>query len=132
MDGTTRFICLNYVNSTAIALSALDSNDLPLLRSNYMTSFTRAFTDNTKGVYSSPDATLSSLYLIELHPERVKFEYDNILQDKDGTKRHEKMIQKMVGPSTAQNPSDEQLKAMLLQNNKKASTNKQKFKWVFA
>ncbi len=93
-DGTVRFICLNYVNSTAIALSALDARDFPLLKSDYMASFTRAFTDNTKNIYAPHDAILSSLYLIELHPERVGFDYDEVLEDKDGTKRQETMIKK--------------------------------------
>ena len=101
------FIPLNYVNSTSIALSGLDRDSLPLLRSDYMSSFTRAFTDQNKNIYAPIDSKLHFLYFIELHPERVSFEYDSIWYDNpddlehrkidaNGTKVFEKKIPKLT------------------------------------
>ena len=76
-----RFISLNYVNSTAVALSGLAQNGLPLLKSDYLTSFTKAYTDKNKGIYAPSKTSLYFLYFIELHPERVTFEYQSIWWD---------------------------------------------------
>ena len=86
------FVCLNYVQSTAIGVSALSKVDgklVPHLSSQNFSSFTRAYTDLNKSVYAPLNAKLHSIYLIKLHPERVNFEYASILKDKDGTKTRE-------------------------------------------
>ncbi len=88
--GQPNFVCLNYVCSTSIGLSALDSYSLPLQSSSNFASFTRASTDTTHNIYAPTNAVLRTLYFIELHPERIGFEYGNISEDKDKTKIREK------------------------------------------
>jgi hypothetical protein len=94
-----KFICVNNIDSTALAVSPLNKSlhdDIvrPMLKPVGVGSFI-ASTDSAKltdGAYARRNAILSELFLIELHPERKWFRYDNILSDIDGTKTWEKIV----------------------------------------
>jgi hypothetical protein len=92
-----KFICVNYIDSTALAVSPLcksqhDNIVRPMLKPVGVASFI-ASTDAaraTDGVYARRNSAITELFMIELHPERKFFKYDNILTDLDGTKVWEK------------------------------------------
>jgi hypothetical protein len=81
-----KFVCLQYVVSTAIGVSALHGGDdatnqmgKPLLKPTDSLSYSDYFC--TSGhihhkTYAPRDAVLTRLYLIELHPNRLKLSYD--------------------------------------------------------
>eukprot|EP01034_Spumella_vulgaris_P023908 gene23908-30186_t len=95
-----KFICVNYIDSTSVAVSPVatyqvrtDSGRLktklkPMLKPDGVQSFIlySKVSSASKDCYAPREARLHALYLLELHPERVSFRYGNILEDTDGTK----------------------------------------------
>jgi hypothetical protein len=64
----------------------------PMLKPEGTQSFIQ-YTDasiQSSGAYAKQDALLSELYMIELHPERISYNYECIFPDLDGTKLWEK------------------------------------------
>jgi hypothetical protein len=83
-----QFVCLNYVDSTAIGLCAVNVNNKVMFSSEDATSFTPLATaTRDANCYAQPnDMKLNRLYLIPLHPERLSIEYGNVLEDEDRTR----------------------------------------------
>lgn len=75
-----RFVCLNYVDSSAIAVSALNSDDEPILSGEISTSFTSPCSIQTL------NKIVDKIFLIPIHPERLNFEYRSIFPDIDNTR----------------------------------------------
>eukprot|EP01034_Spumella_vulgaris_P021783 gene21783-27849_t len=85
--GDKHFVSLNYVDSTAVALSALDENGYPVMNPNQVRKNMK-FTPKDYKLKFSPNASedLSRLYFIEMHKERLELAYDLIESDSNGTK----------------------------------------------
>jgi hypothetical protein len=96
-----KFICVNNIDSTSIAVSAVskveEENDAtgkiktvfrPMLKPDGVQSFIQCHeaSQASSVCYAPHKAKLHALYLLELHPERLSFQYENILDDVDGTK----------------------------------------------
>jgi hypothetical protein len=79
-----QFVCLNYVDSSPIASSALNKDNKVLLNHLDMMAFTSKSTDHID-CYAVDDMVLAQLYLIPMKPERLKFIYGNVLKDVDKT-----------------------------------------------
>jgi hypothetical protein len=79
-----QFVCLNYVDSSPIASSALNKDTKVLLDKLDMMSYTSKSTDHTN-CYATDDQVLAQLYLIPMKPERLNFIYGDVLQDVDKT-----------------------------------------------
>ena len=83
------FVCLHNVCSTAIAVSAIDGYNKPILAPHSRENFSQTDGD-MKRYFSDPQKrdNLAKLYLLELHPERLKFQYTNILRDEENVVTH--------------------------------------------
>jgi uncharacterized membrane protein YgcG len=83
-----KFICLNYVDSTAVAVCGVNENNKVLFSSDDITNFTPLATVSTDAnCYAQPtDHVLDRLFLIPLHPERMHMVYENVFDDIDGTR----------------------------------------------
>jgi hypothetical protein len=83
-----QFVCLNYVDSTAIGICAVNVNNKVMFSSEDATSFTPLATaTKDANCYAQPnDMVLHRLYLIPLHPERLSIQYRNVIDDEDGTR----------------------------------------------
>jgi hypothetical protein len=85
LNGDRKFVCLNNVCSTAIAVSVLDKNDVPLLHGSRVNNM--AWARETDYIKLAPaSAAPHVLYFLELHPHRVSYQYRSIEEDLDGTK----------------------------------------------
>lgn len=84
------FVCLNYVDSTAFLVSALDVNSRPIYKAETYSS--RNLQNNKDKMVISTTSVLHRLYVIPMHPERMSFEYASIdlNKDVDATKVFEK------------------------------------------
>jgi hypothetical protein len=80
-----RFICLNYVDSTAIAVSALNSENQPLLSGANLNGFT-----SLAAITELENEKVDRIFLIPIHPERIEFTYRCIVPDLDNTRVLEK------------------------------------------
>ena len=96
------FVCLNDVDSTALALHGLAAAKKFILKMNSKRGYNSIQDlDNVHKVYSprlprdpedpnkSLDPALNTLFFIELHPERLKLKYGNVKDDVDKTKKWE-------------------------------------------
>jgi hypothetical protein len=92
-----QFVCLNYLDSTALGLCAVNVNNKVMFSSEDATSFTPLATaTRDANCYAQPDdMVLNRLYLIPLHPERLSIEYGNVFDDEDGTRVWEANRQRM-------------------------------------
>jgi hypothetical protein len=92
-----QFVCLNYLDSTALGLCAVNVNNKVMFSSEDATSFTPLATaTRDANCYAQPDdMVLNRLYLIPLHPERLSIEYGNVFDDEDGTRVWEDNRQRM-------------------------------------
>ncbi len=83
-----RYVCLNYIDSTAVAVCALNANSKVMFSSEDATSFTPLATaTRDANCYAQPnDRVLHRLFLIPIHPERLSIEYGNIFDDLDHTR----------------------------------------------
>jgi hypothetical protein len=91
-DGNRTMVCLNDVDSTAIMLSALNANTKPIATKSSVGVFHHhegKKTDYKLCIAPRNDSVLNKLYLLELFPERLKFQYGSIMIDADGTKTFE-------------------------------------------
>jgi hypothetical protein len=75
-----RFICLNYVESSAIAVSTLNAADEPILSGENMTGF------SSLTAHDMDDKIPHRLFLLPIHPERLSFDYGCIYPDLDNTR----------------------------------------------
>ncbi len=82
------FVCLNYVDSTAIAVCALNATSKVMFTSHDTTSFTPVATQQNERYYAKgiEEEILAQLFLIPIHPERLNIEYGDVFADKDGTR----------------------------------------------
>jgi hypothetical protein len=105
----TVFVCVNDIESTALALHALDANDKFILKMNAKRGYNNIQDlEDINKIYaprlpppphlrndedelqdSKLDPILAKLFFIELHPERLKLTYGNIRDDVDKTKQRE-------------------------------------------
>jgi hypothetical protein len=76
-----RYICLNYVDSTAIAVSALNSDNQPLLSGANLNGFT-----SLQAITELENEKVDKIYLLPIHPERLEFVYRCIVPDLDNTR----------------------------------------------
>ncbi len=96
-----KFVCLNYVDSTAIGISAIHcphgefTLGVPMQKPQgeyrYSDYIPKGSVGKRNGIYAEKNADLSKLYMIELHPERLSVSYGTIKDDVDGTKVWEKL-----------------------------------------
>jgi hypothetical protein len=91
--GDKHFVSLNYLNATAVALSALDVNDMPIMNPSQVRKNMKFKPKNYKLLFSEkrPDQ-VERLYCIDLHKERLDIEYDTIEDDNHSTKVFEKKV----------------------------------------
>jgi len=87
-NGKEHFFCANYIDSTGLIVSALDSFDFPIYKSEAFSG--RTYSNEKDQLRLSTTNVLSKLYLIPMHPERVTFQYDSVEKDENGTKLFEK------------------------------------------
>ncbi len=82
------FVCLNYIDSTAIAVCALNKDSKVMFTSHDTTSFTPTATQQNEHCYAKgvEEQKLAQLFLIPIHPERLNIEYGDVFTDKDGTR----------------------------------------------
>jgi len=92
-----KFVCLNYVDSSSIAVSALGGEEnlkypmgRPLMKPvdsmRFSDHFVNPLSHDTKS-YAPKNAELTKLHLIELHPNRLKTSYaTGVFNDDDGTR----------------------------------------------
>jgi hypothetical protein len=96
------FVCLNDVDSTALALHGLAVDKKFILKTNSKRGYNSIQDlDDIHKVYSprlphdplnprqSREPILHNLFFIELHPERLKLKYGNVMDDVDKTKKRE-------------------------------------------
>jgi hypothetical protein len=83
-DGQRLFISLNYVDSTALMLSALDNVDKPVFLSETYNS--SSWSKSRDAINLSETNIVDKIFLIPMHPERVTYNYESIENDADGTK----------------------------------------------
>ncbi len=82
--GKRNFVCLNYVDSTSLAVSALDNVELPVFKSETYNSC--SWTMGRDKINLSSSGVVDKLYFIPMHPERQTFWYGDVEKDDDGTK----------------------------------------------
>jgi hypothetical protein len=88
--GKRHFACLNDVKSTAFMVSGLDSQDLPICKSEAFSSFNWNKSRDNLPISDNPD-DLARLYFISMYPEREHFQYENIETDRDRTRIFEQL-----------------------------------------
>eukprot|EP01034_Spumella_vulgaris_P021769 gene21769-27829_t len=85
--GDKQFISLNYVDSTAVALSALDQHSLPVMNPSQVRRNMKFAPKDYKLMFSKVRSDeLERLYFIELHKERLNIEYSTVEDDHQKTK----------------------------------------------
>jgi hypothetical protein len=107
-SSNVNFVCVNDIQSTALAVHALDVNGKFILNMNSKRGYNNIQDlENIHKIYAPRlppqlnhnegdelqdnmlDPVLSKLFFIELHPERLKLVYGNIRDDVDRTKQRE-------------------------------------------
>jgi hypothetical protein len=84
-NASRAFVCLNNVCSTAIGVSVLDEDNLPLLHNSKRNNM--SWVKETKFINLAPaGADPHVMYFLELYPHRVSYLYRSIEDDLDGTK----------------------------------------------
>jgi hypothetical protein len=83
-------VCLHDVDSTALRLSVINNAGRP-----FKSPDSRDSEDVYSGVkqylYARKRERIDKIYLVEVHPERVNFNYDSIISDNHNTKVFEKI-----------------------------------------
>lgn len=91
--GDKHFVSLNYLDSTAVALSAMDVAGLPLVNPSQVRKNMKYKPKKYKLHFSEKKPEeVDRLYCIELHKEREGLEYSTIEEDNDGTKIFEAKV----------------------------------------
>jgi len=84
-NGSRQYVCLNNVCSSAIGLSVLNEDDLPIVHQNRFHSV--SWTKERDHLTLAPkNSVVSKIYFVELHPERISYMYGLIEEDLDHTK----------------------------------------------
>lgn len=87
-NNSRQYVCLNNVCGSAIGLSILDKNNLPIVHQNRFHSV--SWTRERDHLNLAPvDAIVNQIYFLELHPERIDYMYGLIEEDLDHTKAWE-------------------------------------------
>jgi hypothetical protein len=84
-NGDRAFVCLNNVSSTAMGVSVLDRDNLPLLHSSRVNHMAWA-KEKTKINLAPAEAEPHVMYFLELHPHRVSYLYRCFESDLDGSR----------------------------------------------
>ncbi len=79
------YVCLNYVDGTALMVCPMDVLEVPICHSER---YTNATFQNEKGKLeiNNDCRSMNRLYFLPMHPERMGFEYRTVLNDEDRTK----------------------------------------------
>ncbi len=98
-----KFVCLNYIDSTAVAVCALNATSKVMFSSEDATSFTPLATaTRDANCYAQPnERVLDRLFLIPIHPERLKMEYGNVFEDVDNTRVWDNSLRLREEPGSA-------------------------------
>lgn len=91
--GDKHFVALNYIDSTAVALSAMDEDGLPMINPSQVRRNMKYKPKKYTLHFSKKlPVEVSRLYCIDLHKERLDIDYDTVEDDRHNTKVFEEKV----------------------------------------